>query len=83
MDRLHLKCALMDLLEHDLIILESKEDVAAVVEAARKLGYEVSADPRISREGSSWVVTARHSREASDEDRPGRQTEESEVSVKV
>lgn len=67
MDRLYLKCALMDLLDHDLVVLESKADVADVVEAARKLGYEVSADPRLSSgaDESSWVVTTRRRRETS------------------
>lgn len=66
MDRLNLKCALMDLLDHDLVILESNADVADVVEAARKLGFEVSAEPRLSgAEESSWVVTTRRGRETS------------------
>lgn len=83
MDRLHLKCALMDLLEHDLVVLESEADVAAVAEAARKLGYEAHTDQRASSEPgeTSWVVTTRRRHEESIGVRPERRSTGSAASV--
>lgn len=85
MDRLHLKCALMDLMEHDLVILESQADVAAVVAAAQKLGYEASIDPRSSEKanGTSWVVTTKPRRETSAVSRQAPFLTPAQVSVEV
>lgn len=86
MDRLHLKCALMDLMEHDLVIVESKEDAAVVVKAAQKLGYETSADHRSSEQvnGTSWVITTTRLRDTPVEGHQGtRSPEPSQVSVEV
>ena len=49
----------MDLMEHDLVIVESKEDAAVVVKAAQKLGYETSADHR-SSEQNQWNLLGDH-----------------------
>jgi hypothetical protein len=85
MDRLHLKCALMDLLEHNLVVLESEADVAAVAEAARKLGFEALTNQRTSSEPGemSWVVTARRLHEESVEVRPERRPTRSAASADV
>ncbi|HET6781010.1 MAG TPA: hypothetical protein VFH67_02830 [bacterium] len=85
MDRLYLKCALMDLMEHDLVILESQADVAAVVAAAQKLGYEASTYPRSSEKANdtSWVVTTRPRRETSVVSRQAPSSQPSQVSVEV
>lgn len=85
MDRLYLKCALMDLMEHDLVILESQADVAAVVAAAQKLGYEASIDLRSSEKTNdiSWVVTTKPHRETSVVSRQVPSSTPSQVSVEV